>query len=57
MIWEIRKRFTHKGLALKMWRNTDIIGRWVYVVTSADDSYEPKWGYYTQKEALEVYME
>ena len=40
-----------------MWHNIDITGRWVYAVTSADDPYEPRRGYYTQKEAMETHLE
>ena len=52
MIWEVRKRFKHKGYELKMWHNIDVSGRRVYVVTLESDPYEPIRGVYTQKEAL-----
>ena len=57
MIWEVKKRFTHKGHKLKMWHNIDVAGRWIYVVALDEDPYSPIQGYHTQKEALKRCLE
>jgi hypothetical protein len=57
MGWEIAKRFKMAGEKVKMWQGQDAEGKKIYCVAAESDLLEPTGGLYSQKTAVEVYLD